>query len=81
MCIVAGMSVSRSLLGLLDLAPRHGYDLKRSYDELFGSDRPLAYGQVYATLSRLLNSPPSCSAPARWSSAPSGTSGVTATAG
>ena len=54
MCIVLGMSVSRSLLGLLDLAPRHGYDLKRSYDELFGGDRPLAYGQVYATLSRLL---------------------------
>ncbi len=48
------MPVSRSLLGLLETAPRHGYDLKRSYDELFGSDRPLAYGQVYSTLSRLL---------------------------
>ena len=48
------MSVSRSLLGLLEAAPRHGYDLKRAHDELFRSERPLAYGQVYATLSRLL---------------------------
>ena len=48
------MSVSQSLLGLLEAAPRHGYDLKRAHDELFRTDRPLAYGQVYATLSRLL---------------------------
>ena len=34
--------------------PRHGYDLKRAYDERFGADRPLSYGQVYATLARLL---------------------------
>ena len=48
------MSVSRSLLGLLEASPRHGYDLKRAHDELFRSERPLAYGQVYATLARLL---------------------------
>ena len=48
------MTVSRSLLGLLEASPRHGYDLKRAHDELFRSERPLAYGQVYATLSRLL---------------------------
>lgn len=48
------MSVSRTLLGLLELAPSHGYDLKRAHDELFPSDRPLAYGQVYSTLARLL---------------------------
>ncbi len=48
------MSVSRSLLGLLEVQPRHGYDLKRAHDELFRTERPLAYGQVYATLSRLL---------------------------
>lgn len=48
------MSVSHTLLGLLEAGPSHGYDLKRSYDEHFGSARPLAYGQVYATLSRLL---------------------------
>jgi DNA-binding PadR family transcriptional regulator len=46
--------VSQSLLGLLEAAPRHGYDLKRAHDELFRTQRPLAYGQVYATLSRLL---------------------------
>jgi DNA-binding PadR family transcriptional regulator len=48
------MSISRTFLGLLERQPRHGYDLKRAYDERFGRDRPLAYGQVYATLSRLL---------------------------
>jgi DNA-binding PadR family transcriptional regulator len=48
------MSVGTTLLALLEPGPRHGYDLKRAYDEQFGQDRPLAYGQVYATLSRLL---------------------------
>jgi DNA-binding PadR family transcriptional regulator len=48
------MSISRTFLGLLESGPSHGYDLKREYDARFGSDRPVAYGQVYATLSRLL---------------------------
>lgn len=48
------MTVGHALLGLLEGGPRHGYDLKRSYDERFGHDRPLAYGQVYSTLARLL---------------------------
>lgn len=48
------MSVGLTLLGLLESGPRHGYDLKRAYDERFGQDHPLHYGQVYATLSRLL---------------------------
>src|ERR1044072_8359170 len=47
------MSSPHALLGLLESGPRHGYDLKRAYDERFGSDRPLSYGQVYATLARL----------------------------
>ncbi|HEY4279926.1 MAG TPA: PadR family transcriptional regulator [Conexibacter sp.] len=50
------MSIGKTFLGLLEAGPRHGYDLKRAYDERFGQDRPLAYGQVYATLSRLLKS-------------------------
>jgi DNA-binding PadR family transcriptional regulator len=33
--------------------PRHGYDLKRSYDELFAEMRPLRFSQIYATLARL----------------------------
>lgn len=53
-CIVLDMSVGHALLGILLDAPRHGYDLKRTYDARFGHDRPLAYGQVYATLARLL---------------------------
>lgn len=56
MCIVPTMTVSMSLLGLLEAGPRHGYDLKRIYDERFGQDKPLAYGQVYSTLSRLMKS-------------------------
>ncbi len=42
-----------TLLGLLEAGPRHGYDLKQRYDRLFGRRRPLKFGQVYATLSRL----------------------------
>ncbi|MEV4756763.1 PadR family transcriptional regulator [Micromonospora sp. NPDC049559] len=48
------MTVAQTFLGLLESQPRHGYDLKRAYDERFGHGRPLHYGQVYATLSRLL---------------------------
>ncbi|MEU4091731.1 PadR family transcriptional regulator [Streptomyces sp. NPDC026673] len=48
------MSIAHTLLGLLESGPRHGYHLKRAFDEKFGHDRPLHYGQVYATMSRLL---------------------------
>ena len=48
------MAIGTTFLGLLEGGPRHGYDLKRTYDERFGADRPLSYGQVYATLARLL---------------------------
>ena len=47
------MSVPHTLLGLLEREPRHGYDLKRDYDTYFGRDKPLPFGQVYATLARL----------------------------
>jgi DNA-binding PadR family transcriptional regulator len=45
--------VPSTLLGLLEREPSHGYELKRDYDAFFGRDRPLPFGQVYATLSRL----------------------------
>ncbi|NGO69637.1 PadR family transcriptional regulator [Streptomyces boncukensis] len=48
------MSISHTLLGLLETGPRHGYDLKQTFDQKFGHDRPLHYGQVYSTMSRLL---------------------------
>ncbi|MFD7450649.1 PadR family transcriptional regulator [Kitasatospora sp. NPDC059827] len=48
------MALGQMLLGLLEDQPRHGYDIKRLYDDHFGRDRALHYGQVYATLSRLL---------------------------
>lgn len=47
------MSTSHVLLGLLAGGPRHGYDLKRAYDERMPRAKPLGFGQVYATLGRL----------------------------
>lgn len=47
------MSNGHILLGLLADSSRHGYDLKREYDERFPAARPLAFGQIYATLARL----------------------------
>lgn len=47
------MTVSYALLGLLNEADRHGYDLKQSYDRRFGGGRPLRFGQVYRTLAQL----------------------------
>lgn len=46
------MSATHALLGLLEPAPAHGYTLKRQYDERFAPPKPLAYGQVYASLAR-----------------------------
>jgi DNA-binding PadR family transcriptional regulator len=41
-------------LALLLSGPRHGYDIKRAHDAWFPAERPLAFGQVYATLGRLV---------------------------
>lgn len=46
------MSSSMTLLALLEQGPSHGYTLKQRYDESFAQKRPLAFGQVYATLGR-----------------------------
>lgn len=42
-----------ALLGLLGAGANYGYDLKNSYDRWFGMKKPLAFGQVYSTLTRL----------------------------
>ena len=47
------MSLTELHLALLAGEPRHGYDLKREHDSWFPDSRPLPFGQVYATLSRL----------------------------
>ncbi|MEH0982181.1 PadR family transcriptional regulator [Micromonospora sp. CPCC 205556] len=47
------MSTSHVLLGLLAAGNRHGYELKRAHDARLPRARPLAFGQVYATLTRL----------------------------
>jgi DNA-binding PadR family transcriptional regulator len=47
------VTVPITLLGLLEREPSHGYELKRDYDAYFGRGKPLPFGQVYSTLSRL----------------------------
>ncbi len=47
------MSTGHLLLGLLADGERHGYELKREHDARFPAARPLAFGQVYATLERM----------------------------
>ncbi|WP_026004397.1 PadR family transcriptional regulator [Streptomyces sp. AA1529] len=41
------------LLALLAAGPLHGYDLKKAHDLRFPKAKPMAFGQVYATLGRL----------------------------
>jgi len=48
------VSTAHILLGLLVRGPLHGYELKREHDARLPCVRPLAFGQVYATLGRLL---------------------------
>lgn len=52
MCIVRQMANSLALLAILEDGPAHGYTLKHRYDETFARSRPLAFGQVYASLAR-----------------------------
>jgi DNA-binding PadR family transcriptional regulator len=47
------MSTGHILLGLLTERPKHGYELKREHDDRLPGVKPIAYGQVYATLQRL----------------------------
>jgi DNA-binding PadR family transcriptional regulator len=47
------MATNEVVLALLRNGPAHGYDLKRDHDAWFPDARPLAFGQVYATLGRL----------------------------
>jgi DNA-binding PadR family transcriptional regulator len=56
MHVVYGPAVSLSEvhLALLLHGPRHGYEVKKEHDTWFPDARPLAFGQVYATLARLV---------------------------
>lgn len=47
------MATNDLVLALLRKGPAHGYDVKRDHDAWFPDARPLAFGQVYATLGRL----------------------------
>ncbi|GAA2025144.1 PadR family transcriptional regulator [Pseudokineococcus marinus] len=41
-------------LALLLAGPAHGYEVKKAHDAWFPDARPLAFGQVYATLGRMV---------------------------
>ncbi len=45
--------LKHALLALLARQPRHGYELKRAFEELLGGTWEVNIGQVYATLARL----------------------------
>ena len=47
------MSVKYGLLGILSRKPQHGYELKRSFEQITGGFWELNYGQIYQTLDRL----------------------------
>jgi len=64
------MSVPLTLLGLLEREPSHGYELKRDYDMFFGRGKPLSFGQVYATLSRLARDGKAIAGPAEHGEGP-----------
>jgi len=53
-CIFRPVDNTTALLGLLGTGSSYGYDLKNSYDRWFGVKKPLAFGQVYTTLARLI---------------------------
>jgi DNA-binding PadR family transcriptional regulator len=53
-CIVTPVDNTTALLGLLGTGASYGYDLKATYDRWFGSKKPLAFGQVYSTLTRMI---------------------------
>ncbi len=48
------VSTSHILLGLLTPRALHGYELKRAHDQRLPGAKPLAFGQVYSTLNRLV---------------------------
>lgn len=48
------MALAHVLFGLLTSCSLHGYELKRAHDEGRPGAKPLGYGQVYATLNRLV---------------------------
>ena len=47
------MATTETILSVLRQGPAHGYEVKRDHDAWFPDARPLAFGQVYATLTRL----------------------------
>ncbi len=45
--------LKHAILGLLASEPRHGYEIKKAFEEMMGHTWTLNIGQVYSTLARL----------------------------
>lgn len=52
--IVGSMDTRLTLLGLVGAGSEYGYDLKHHFDDWFSPGKHLGFGQVYATLARLV---------------------------
>ena len=50
----SAVTVSYALLALLEESERHGYDLKRVYDQRFDGGHDLSFGTVYRLLAQLV---------------------------
>jgi DNA-binding PadR family transcriptional regulator len=50
----SGGAVGFALLAFVEAGARYGYELKQRWDAVLGTSRPLQFGQIYATLGRLL---------------------------
>jgi len=48
------MDKAPALLGLIADGASHGYDLKQRFDAYFGAERPIAFGQIYSTIARMI---------------------------
>ena len=48
------MTISLTLLGLLEQRSSYGYDLKQADDRRFGAQRPVRFNQVYRSLGQLV---------------------------
>jgi DNA-binding PadR family transcriptional regulator len=47
------VSLKYAVLGFLKSAPRHGYEIKQSFERRFGTAWSVSYGQLYPTLKKL----------------------------
>src|SRR4028119_136353 len=58
-----GEMLEFAILGLLQQAPMHGYELRKQLAEVLGGLRSISYGSLYPALKRLHAAGAACTAP------------------